>query len=71
MPWDVRRILGAVALTVALCIAALVLDENVDLGVSLPLRVLLTLLFPAALLALGYFPRSDLRRARTLLRRIF
>ncbi|MBA2615116.1 MAG: oligosaccharide flippase family protein [Actinobacteria bacterium] len=69
VPWDVRRILLAVGLAAALCLAALWLDRNVDLDASLPLRAVLTLAFPGALLALGFFRGSELGRARALLRR--
>jgi O-antigen/teichoic acid export membrane protein len=70
VPWSVRRILGTIVLAAALCLAALAVDAELDLAASLPVRVALTLAFPAALLALGFVPRGDLAQARARLRRL-
>jgi len=60
VPWEWRRIALAVGLTVALCFAALALDAWVPFRASLAVRAVLTLAYPLVLVALGFFPRSDL-----------
>ena len=69
VPWDWRRIAAAVGLAAGLCLASLAIDAHVGLAVSLPIRLGLTLAYPFGLLALGFFPRSDLAALRARLRR--
>jgi O-antigen/teichoic acid export membrane protein len=66
--WEWRRIGLAVAAMVALAFAALALDAWMPFRASLPVRAVLTLAFPVVLLALGFFPRSDLQAMRERLR---
>lgn len=68
VPWEWRRIALAVGATLGLALAGLALDAWVSLGLSLPLRALLTAAFPAALVALRFFPPGDLATARTRVR---
>jgi O-antigen/teichoic acid export membrane protein len=68
VPWDWPRILGALALAVGLCLAALAVDAWMPLAASIPVRVVLTLAFPLALYVTGYFPARDLAAARSSLR---
>jgi hypothetical protein len=64
VPWEWRRLGLAVAVTVALCFAALALDAWVPFYASLLFRALLTLAYPVVLVALGFFSRSDLAAMR-------
>jgi len=64
VPWEWRRIGLAIAVTVALCFAALALDAWVPFYASLPVRAALTLAYPPVLVVLGFFPRSDLAAIR-------
>ena len=64
VPWEWRRLSLAVGLTVALCFAALALDAWVPFNASLAVRAVLTLAYPLVLVALGFFPRSDLEAMR-------
>jgi O-antigen/teichoic acid export membrane protein len=68
VPWEWRRIGLAIAVTVALCLAALALDAWAPFYASLPVRAALTLAYPLVLLVLGFFPRSDLAAMRDRLR---
>ena len=68
VPWEWRRIGLAVGLTLALILAALALDAWVPFPASLPIRAALTLAYPIVLVALGFFPRSDLAAIRDRLR---
>ena len=68
VPWEWRRIGLAIAVTVALCFAALALDAWAPFYASLPVRVALTLAYPLVLVVLGFFPRSDLAAMRDRLR---
>jgi O-antigen/teichoic acid export membrane protein len=68
VPWEWRRIGLAIAVTVALCFAALALDAWVPFYASLPARAALTLAYPPVLVLLGFFPRSDLAAMRDRLR---
>jgi O-antigen/teichoic acid export membrane protein len=68
VPWEWRRIGAAVAVTVALCFAALALDAWVPFYASLLFRAALTLAYPLVLLALGFFPPADLAAMRDRLR---
>jgi O-antigen/teichoic acid export membrane protein len=67
VPWDVRRIGLAVGLAAALALASLAVDAWMPLAASLPVRVAIVAAFPLVLLALGFFPRSDLEAARARL----
>jgi O-antigen/teichoic acid export membrane protein len=68
VPWQWRRIGLAVATMVALCFAGLALDAWMPFDASLPVRAALTLAYPVVLVALGFFPRSDLAAMRDSLR---
>jgi O-antigen/teichoic acid export membrane protein len=68
VPWQWRRIVLAVAATIALCLAALALDAWVPFYASLAARAALTLAYPLVLVALGFFPRNDLEAMRDRLR---
>ncbi len=59
------RSAGVVA---ALALASLAVDHGLGLAVSIPVRLAITLAYPAALFALGFFPREDLASARGRLR---
>ena len=69
VPWDWRRIGTAVALILGLSLASLAIDAWVDLALSVPIRVAITLAFPLGLYASGFFPREDLAAARARFRR--
>ena len=64
VPWEWRRIGLAIVVTVGLSLAALALDAWVPFQASLAARAALTLAYPLVLVALGFFPRSDLGHAR-------
>jgi O-antigen/teichoic acid export membrane protein len=68
VPWEWRRIGLAIAVTVALCFAALALDAWAPFYASLPVRAALTLAYPLVLVVLGFFPRNDLAAMRDRLR---
>jgi O-antigen/teichoic acid export membrane protein len=68
VPWEWRRIGLAIAVTVALCFAALALDAWAPFYASLPVRAALTLAYPLVLVVLGFFSRSDLAAMRDRLR---
>jgi O-antigen/teichoic acid export membrane protein len=63
VPWEWRRILLAVGAAAGLAVVALAVDQRVSFTLSLPLRLGLSLAYPLALLALGFFPSGDLARA--------
>jgi O-antigen/teichoic acid export membrane protein len=63
VPWDARRILMAVGLMTGLALLCLAIDAWVPFAASLPLRLVVTLLYPGLLLALGFFVPEDLERA--------
>jgi len=65
VPWEWRRMLLAVGVTVGLCFAALALDSFAPFAASLPVRVLLTVAYPVALVLLGFFPPGDLAAIRS------
>jgi O-antigen/teichoic acid export membrane protein len=69
VPWDWPRIMLAAAVTVGLCLASLAVDAWLPMAPSLAVRAGITLAFPLVLLALGFFPRSDLEAFRSRLRR--
>jgi O-antigen/teichoic acid export membrane protein len=68
VPWEWRRIGLAIAVTVALCFAALALDAWAPFYASLPVRAALMLAYPLVLVVLGFFSRSDLAAMRDRLR---
>jgi O-antigen/teichoic acid export membrane protein len=69
VPWEIRRLVTGLALTLAITCSALYLDGEVSYRASLPFRFLLLLAYPLLLLALGYFTPDERRRMRELLRR--
>ncbi len=68
VPWQWRRILLAVGLAVGLALTSLAVDHGLGIAVSIPARLAITLAYPAALFALGFFPRDDIASARGRLR---
>jgi O-antigen/teichoic acid export membrane protein len=64
VPWEWHRIVLATVVTVAISLAALALDAWAPFYASLPVRAALTLAYPFVLVALGFFPRSDLAAMR-------
>jgi O-antigen/teichoic acid export membrane protein len=64
VPWDWLRIGLAVVAAVLLCLAGLAVDAWLPIGPSIAARLGITLAFPLGLLALGFFPKEDLRRLR-------
>ncbi|MBD0289703.1 MAG: oligosaccharide flippase family protein [Thermoleophilia bacterium] len=70
VPYEWPRIALAAGGAFALVLAALAVDEFLDVAPSLPVRAALTLAYPTALLALGFFPARDLARARSLAARV-
>ncbi len=64
VPWEWARLGLAVTLTGGLCLASLAVDAWLGIVASIPVRVAVTVAFPLALLALGFFPASDLAAAR-------
>lgn len=69
VPWDARRIVLAVGLTIGLSLASLAVDAWMSLAPSVPVRVVITLLYPAALIGLRFFTPEDLSALRSRLRR--
>ena len=69
MPWEWRRIGLAVGLTLGLALASLAVDARVPFNASLPVRVAITLAYPAALLLGGFLTASERRRLTGRLRR--
>jgi O-antigen/teichoic acid export membrane protein len=69
VPWEWPRIGAAAALCAGLCLASLASDAWLDVAISLPVRVGITLAYPLGLLAIGFFPAEDLRAARRLVSR--
>jgi hypothetical protein len=45
-------------------------DDSVSIGISIPIRVAITVAFPLLLFALRFFPPGDLAAVRTRLRRL-
>jgi hypothetical protein len=54
---------------IGLALVCLAVDAWVPLGPSIPLRILVSLLFPALLVGLRFFSPEDLAAARSRLRR--
>jgi O-antigen/teichoic acid export membrane protein len=71
VPWDWGRIGLAFGLTVGAVLLSLGVDSWLSLGVSIPVRLGLTLAYPLLLYALGFFPPSDLAAARSRFRKVF
>jgi O-antigen/teichoic acid export membrane protein len=65
VPWDWPRLGLAFAGATGLGLIALLIDAEVPLAASLPLRVAVTLAYPLGLLLFGFFPREDVARAWT------
>lgn len=70
VPWDWYRILLAAGGAAGIALAALAIDAWVGMAVSIGPRVGLTLAFPLALLALGFFPPDDRAKLRAIARRL-
>jgi O-antigen/teichoic acid export membrane protein len=68
VPWGWRRIGPAIGAAVGLCLASLAVDAWLSTAVSIPVRVAITVAFPALLYLVGFFPPSDLQAIRTRLR---
>ncbi len=68
VPWDRGRIVLVLGLAVGLCLASLAVDAWLPIALSVPARIGITIAFPAALLAAGFFPRADLEALRSRLR---
>jgi O-antigen/teichoic acid export membrane protein len=68
VPWEWRSLGLALGVTLALIFAALALNAWVPFYASLLIRAALTLAYPIVLVALGFFPRSDLAAIRDRLR---
>ena len=69
VPWEWGRIGAAAVLAIALAVAALAVDKWLPLTASLPVRVVLTLAYPALLFAGGLFPPGDVATLRARLAR--
>ena len=54
VPWEWRRVGLAVGVTLGLALASLAVDARVPFDASLPVRVAITLAYPAALLLGGF-----------------
>ena len=70
VPWDARRIGFSTGLMLGLSLASLAVDAWISAVLSVPLRVAITLAYPAALVGLGFFSRAELAAARSHLRRL-
>jgi O-antigen/teichoic acid export membrane protein len=70
IPWDLRRLVTVLAVTIAVAVAAVFLDARAPYAASLAARGALTLAYPAVLVALGFFTARDLERARQIARRL-
>ncbi len=70
VPWDWRRIGLALGLTVAAVLLSLGIDSWMPVAASIPVRLAISLAFPLLLYALGFFPPSDLRAARSRFRKV-
>jgi O-antigen/teichoic acid export membrane protein len=68
VPWDRYRILLAAMTATGLCLAAIVVDDGVAIGVSIPIRAAITVTFPLLLYAFRFFPPGDLAAVRSRLR---
>jgi O-antigen/teichoic acid export membrane protein len=69
VPWDWRRITLAVGLCTALTLVTLAIDAWLPLLPSLPVRIAVTLAYPLALRAAGFFPADDRAAAYATLRK--
>jgi O-antigen/teichoic acid export membrane protein len=66
VPWDWLRIGLAVGLAAGLALVSLAVDEWMRFDLSLPVRLAITVAYPLALVALGFFPPADLAKMRAL-----
>ena len=69
VPWDRRRLSLAIVATFGLALASLAVDAWMPFSASLPVRVGITLVYPAALLLGGFLTPSDRQALRSRLRR--
>jgi len=69
VPWDWSRLGLAIGVTVALALASLAVDALVPFTASLPVRLAITLAYPAALLLGGFLQPGERRAIRRRLRR--
>jgi O-antigen/teichoic acid export membrane protein len=69
VPWEWRRVGLAVGVTLGLALASLAVDSRVPFDASLPVRVAITLAYPAALLLGGFLTAAERRRLTGRLRR--
>jgi O-antigen/teichoic acid export membrane protein len=69
VPWDWRRLGLAVGATLGLALASLAVDAEVPFDASFPLRVGITLAYPAVLLLGGFLTAAERRRLTGRLRR--
>jgi O-antigen/teichoic acid export membrane protein len=67
VPWGWRRIGLAVSGSVGLCLASLAVDACLSITASIPVRVAITLAFPAGLYLLRFFPPDDVAALRARL----
>jgi len=70
VPWDARRIILSTGLMIGLSLASLAVDAWLSLAPSIPVRLGITLLYPLALIGLGFFSAEDLAAFRSRLRRL-
>jgi O-antigen/teichoic acid export membrane protein len=70
VPWDWHRIALAFGLTVGAALLSLGIDSWLSVGVSIPVRIAITLAYPLLLYALGFFPPGDLAAARSRFRKV-
>ena len=69
VPWDWHRLGLAIGVTLALALASLAVDAWVPFDASLPVRVGITLAYPAALLLGGFLTAAERKRLWARLRR--
>jgi O-antigen/teichoic acid export membrane protein len=70
VPWDWRRIGLAVSLAAGTALLSLGIDSWLSVAVSIPVRLGLTLAYPAVLVAFRFFPPGDLAALRSRVRKV-
>jgi O-antigen/teichoic acid export membrane protein len=70
VPWDCSRMGLAVGLTVGAVLLSLGIDSWLSVGISIPVRIGITLAYPLLLYALGFFPPADITAARSRFRKV-